>query len=75
MKISEILTEEFTPTMAEMKSEYIAYLVESAFPKTGTPLEAEALMERALFLRLSVIWMGGHNDCVFAQGTKNRSSQ
>jgi hypothetical protein len=75
MKIPEYFTDAFAPTVAEMKSEYFAYLVESAFPKTGEPLAAEALMERTLFLRLSVMWMGGHDDCVFTPGTKNRSSQ
>ncbi len=74
MKIPSILADEFVPTLAEMKSEYVAYLVESAFPHSGEPLQAQALMEKAIYYRLSVIWMGGHDDCVFTQDTKNRSS-
>ena len=74
MKIPSILSDQFAPTLAEMKSEYIAYLVESAFPDAGEPLQAEALMEKALYYRLSVVWMGGHGDCVFTQVTNNRSS-
>jgi len=74
MKIPSILTDEFVPTLAEMKSEYVAYLVETAFPNSGEPLRAEALMEKAIYYRLSVIWMGGHDDCVFTRDTKSRSS-
>ncbi len=74
MKILPTFTDEFEPTLAEIKSEYVAYLLESAFPEEGNELAAEDLMEKALFFRLSVVWMGGHDDCVFALGKRNRSS-
>jgi hypothetical protein len=74
MKIPGIERDELTPTLAELKSEYVAYLVESAFPKPGESFQAEVVMEKALFYRLSVIWMGGHGDCVFTLGSRNLSS-
>jgi len=74
MKTSLFESDEFEPTLAEMKSEYVAYLVESAFPKTCETFQTEAVMEKALYFRLSVIWMGGHGDCVFTLSKKNRSS-
>ena len=62
------------PTLAELKAEYVAYLVESVFQKAGESFPAEDVMEKALFYRLSVIWMGGHDDCIFALGSRNLSS-
>lgn len=67
-------TDHFAPTLAELKSEYVAYLVESAFPKSGETLPTESVMNKALYYRLSVIWMGGHGDCVMTPLKKIRSS-
>jgi len=61
-------------TLAELKTEYVAYLVESAFPEPGEYFEAEKVLGKALFYRLSVLWMGGHDDCVFTLGSKSLSS-
>jgi hypothetical protein len=74
MKAAELETDKFAPTLAEMKSEYVAYLVESAFADAGPSFQPEAVLKKALFFRLSVIWMGGHGNCVFTLGKKNRSS-
>ena len=62
------------PTLEELKAEYVAYLIESAFPKSEDAFAAEEVMEKALFYRLSVVWMGGHDDCVFTPGSRNLSS-
>jgi hypothetical protein len=64
----------FSPTLAEIKAEYIAFLVESAFQDKNNPPQAEEVLETALFYRLSVNWMGGHGDCVFTLGSRNLSS-
>jgi hypothetical protein len=66
--------EEFSPTLAEIKSEYVAFLVESAFQDKNVPPQAEEVLEAALYYRLSVNWMGGHGDCVFTLGSRNLSS-
>jgi len=60
-------------TLAEMKMEYIAFLVESAFKNQTEPPRTEDVLEKALYYRLSVDWMGGHGDCVFALGSRNLS--
>jgi len=67
-------TEEFSPTLAEIKSEYIAFLVESTFQNKRVPPQAEEVLEAALYYRLSVNWMGGHGNCVFTLGSRNLSS-
>jgi hypothetical protein len=66
--------EYFAPTLAEIKSEYVAFLVESTFQNKAVPPQAEEVLEAALYYRLSVNWMGGHGDCVFTLGSRNLSS-
>jgi hypothetical protein len=66
--------EDFSPTLAEIKSEYVAFLVESAFQNKTVPPQAEEVLEAALYYRLSVNWMGGHGNCVFTLGSRSLSS-
>jgi hypothetical protein len=66
--------EDFAPTLAEIKSEYVAFLVESTFQNKSVPPQAEEVLEAALYFRLSVNWMGGHGDCVFTLGSRSLSS-
>ena len=73
MKSLQTESDAFAPTLAELKAEYVAYLIESAFQKAGDASPAEEVMEKALFFRLSVVWMGGHDDCVFTLGSRNLS--
>jgi len=74
MKSPQTESAAFAPTLTELKAEYVTYLVESAFLKAGNVSSAGEVMEKALFYRLSVIWMGGHDNCVFAPGSRNLSS-
>ena len=74
MKSPQIESDAFAPTLTELKAEYVAYLIESAFLKAGNASPAGEVMEKALFYRLSVVWMGGHDDCVFTLGSRSLSS-
>jgi hypothetical protein len=74
MKSPRLENDAYAPTLAELKAEYVAYLVESAFQKDGDSFPAKEIMEKALYYRLSVIWMGGHDDCIFTLGSRNLSS-
>ncbi|MCX6566927.1 MAG: hypothetical protein NTW38_11000 [Candidatus Aminicenantes bacterium] len=74
MKNFETESDAYAPTLAELKAEYVAYLIESTFQKDGDSFPAEEVLEKALYYRLSVVWMGGHDNCVFTLGSKNLSS-
>ena len=71
---ADINTNEITPILAEIRSEYIAYLIESDIKSRPVSPHQEAIYRRAVFYRLSVDWLGGHGDCVVSLGSRKLSS-
>ena len=66
--------DDVSPILAEIRSEYIAYLIETEIKRLPVPPRKDTIFRRAAYYRLSVDWLGGHGDCVVSLGSRKLSS-
>jgi DNA-binding NtrC family response regulator len=62
------------PTLDEIKSEYIEYLLDRTFQNKTETARILNISRTALYYRLSIQQMGGHESCVCLTSTRASSS-